>query len=477
MEPEKKEVQAASADEREQFKKSAKFWIPACLALTAILLIFAILLTYVLSTDAQRKRDLRTIEEQKKVEEEQKQQEEENKVENLAILESVLRDRSLFGAEMETEDFLREVFALYKEKSGDGYAAYYTEEEYLIRNAQLAGQTVGIGVTLDRGTVSYDGKELQALLVRSVFVGSPAEESGLVAGEWIIAVGSDGSELQGIDDLGGFDKAILSISGEEGTEVSLRILSETEAGLSAREITCRRRAVQADAVTGYCLEAYPEIAVIRIRNFSFGMPAQFCRAIETCRANGATKFILDVRDNPGGSLIALRAVLSNFMQNGDTVYFEKRADESVRPVVCAPYSYTGEKEGCTVTEEQIGQYRNPNLQFVVLCNENTISAAELFAATLAECGAAEVFGQKTAGKWIAQTTMEIPFKEFKGYISFTVYQCFTSGGATYQGIGYSPANKIALSEEFCETAVEELLWEQDLQLQAAVEHLTAGKNF
>ena len=472
MEPEKKEVQTASADEREQFKKSAKFWIPACLALTAILLIFAVLLTYVLATDAQRKRDLRTIEEQKKIEEEQKQREEEQKVENLAVLESILRDRSLFGAELETEEFLKSVFDLYKEKSGDRYAAYYTEEEYRVRNAQLSGQTVGIGVTLDRTTVLYEGNETLALLVKSVFAGSPAEQSGLTVGEWIIAIGNTAGELQGIAEFGGYDKAILSISGEEGTEVALRILS----GNAVREIFCRRQTVQADAVTGYCLEDVPGVAVIRIRNFSFGMPAQFCRAMEACRANGATNFILDVRDNPGGSMIALRAVLSNFMENGETIYCEKRADESLVPVICAPYSYTGEKEGCTVAEEQIGQYRDPNLHFAILCNENTISAAELFTAVLSKCGVAESFGQKTAGKWIAQTTMEAPFKNFKGYICFTVYQCFVFDGTTYQEIGYLPANEIALSDEFCETSAEELLWEQDLQLQAAVNDLVAKTN-
>ena len=470
MQPEKKEPASRPSGEWAQIKQGAAFWLPACLALTAILLIFSILLTYVLATDAQRKRDLRTIEEQKKVEQAEKEAEA-AKPANLAVLETILRDRALYGDTVESEDFLQAVFELYKEKSGDRYAAYYTEEEYRIRISQLSGQTVGIGVTLDYDTVLYESVQTQALLIKSVGSNSPAEESGLCAGEWILAVGNDEQTLQSIADLGGYEAAILAVRGEEGTEVTLRVLSE---GGSARTVVCRRQAVKTNSVTGHCLEDHPDVAVIRIREFTFQTPAQFRKAVEECRRQGATQFVLDVRDNPGGSLIALRAILSGFLQNGDTVYSEKRADGSLQPVVCAPCAYTDDKEGCSVTEEQIGQYRNAGLSFAVLCNGNTVSAAELFAATMAESGIATVYGQKTAGKWIAQSTVEIPFKDFKGYVSYTVYQCFTAGGQTYQTVGFSPDTEVDLAPEDRETEVDLLQWAQDLQLQAAVGSFAAN---
>ncbi len=458
MEPKKKKSVTLPGEDWAQVKKSAKFWIPTCLSITALLLIFSILLTYVLATDAQRKRDLRTIAEQQRMEEEQKKQETEEKEGNLAILESLLRDRSLFGAEVSSQDFLQKVFELYKKESGDKYAAYYTEEGYRIRLAQLSGQTVGIGITQYSVTVSHEGSELPALFIKSVSPNSPAEAEGLTAGDCIIAVGNSEGELQTIEELGGYEKATLAISGEEGTNVTLRVLSKQGEASSIRNVTCQRRQVQTKSVVGYCLESDFTIAIIRIREFLFNTPAQFDRAIEECRAAGATKFILDVRDNPGGSLIALRAMLSGFLQNGDTAYYEKRADGSLQAVSCVPCTYTGEKEACSVTEEQIGRYSG--LSFALLCNQNTQSAAEVFAAVLSEKGIA-TFGQTTFGKWLAQTSTEVPFKDFKGYISFSVYQCFTPGNQSYQDTGFTPDNIIDFSEE------------QDIQ-QAAVAYFTAN---
>ena len=471
MEPEKKEAQPTPGGEWAQMKKTAKFWLPACLALTAILLIFAILLTYVLATDAQRKRDLRTIAEQKREEEEQKKQEQESRADNLATLETILRDRSLYGDAVEGEAFLQEVFELYKEQSGDRYAVYYTEEEFAIRNSQLSGQTVGIGVTLDQATVSYEGEDVPALLIQSVIANSPAQQAGLAAGEWILAVGNAEEELQSVSDLGGYSRAILALRGEEGTEVFLRVLSGAGEAQTARVASCLRQTVQSQSVYSYLLEDVPGVAVVRIREFSFQTPAQFRAAIEECRAAGATKFVLDLRDNPGGSLIALSATLSGFLQNGDLIYFEKYANGTLNPVSCLPRTYEGEKEACTVTEEQIGQYLDPALSFAILCNEKTFSAAELFAVTLSQCGVAPAFGQTTAGKWVAQSSMAIPFKDFQGYISFTVYQCFSRNGVSYQDEGFSPENEVVLAEALHNVPVEALSREQDLQLQAAAAYL------
>lgn len=474
MDPEKKETQTAAGGEWAQIKKGAKFWLPACLALTAILLIFAILLTYVLATEAQRKRDLRTIAEQKREEEEQKQREEELRANNLAILESILSDRAFYGDVVESEDFLQAVFELYKEKSGDRYAVYYTEEEFAIRNSQLSGQTVGIGVTLDQAAVLYEETETPALLIQSVIADSPAQQSGLVPGEWILAIGNSEGELQSVSALGGYHQAILALRGEEETNVFLRVLSGAGEEQSVKTVACVRRAVQSQSVYGYLLEGASGVAVIRIREFSFQTPVQFRAAIEECRAAGATKFILDVRDNPGGSLIALSAVLSGFLQNGDLIYFEKYANGTLNPVTCLPHAYEGEKAGCTVTEETIGQYLGAGLSFAVLCNEKTVSAAELFAATLSQSGVASVYGQKTAGKWVAQSSMAISFKTFKGYISFTVYQCFSKNGVSYQDEGFTPDIPVALAEENGNTAIESLPREQDLQLQAAAAGLCAN---
>lgn len=464
MEPEKLQSEPEISQPEHSIKHLWRLWLPACLSISALLVLFAVLLTYSLATDAQRKRDLRTIEEQKRQEQEN---EEQKPQENLALLESILKARSLYGPALDTEAFVQAVFEQYREVSGDPYAEYYSEETYQLLLAQMAGQVVGIGVTFEKETVSFEGTEISALRILSVLEGSPAEQEELAPGEYVIAVQNAEGEFETVDSLG-FDKAIRSIQGEEGTTVAIKILYENNGVQSTRVVTCERREIEGVSVIGRISEADASVAVIRIKGFAYNTPLQFCRAMDACIEQGATKFVLDLRKNAGGSLIAAKAMLSYFFSAGETLYLEKHADGNLFEVLCEPKAYTGLSEGCTVTEEQIGQYQN--YSFAILCDESTQSAAELFVAVLAEAGVAEtVAGQKTFGKLIAQTFTEIQFQGFKGYLRFTVYESMTKNGNSYQGIGFSPDLAVLADPEYANVEPLDLTWEQDLQLQAATQ--------
>jgi C-terminal processing protease CtpA/Prc len=90
---------------------------------------------------------------------------------------------------------------------------------------------------------------------------------------------------------------------------------------------------------------------------------------------GCDKFIFDVRGNPGGDLNSIVAVLSYFLNEGDTIIsiYDKSGVGST--ITAKPVTYLSQSyQDCNVKREEIGMYRN--LNFAVLCDEDTASAAE-----------------------------------------------------------------------------------------------------
>ena len=127
----------------------------------------------------------------------------------------------------------------------------------------------------------------------------------------------------------------------------------------------------------------------------------------------------------------------------------------------------GDYAACSVAQEEIGMYAD--LDMVVLCNENTASAAEVFTATMRDYGLAKIVGQTTFGKGIMQTTRPIRFNdELVGYIKLTTYAYVTECGESYHGIGISPDIGVELSEEAKEYPLSLLPQSLDQQLQTAV---------
>ena len=191
--------------------------------------------------------------------------------------------------------------------------------------------------------------------------------------------------------------------------------------------------------------------------------------------------MFDVRDNPGGDLLSIKAVLSYFLQDGDLVLSAiDKNGVTAKSYYVSPISEMGSYSACNVMSNEIGMYRN--LDMVVLCNENTASAAEVFVATLRDYGMAKIVGTKTYGKGIMQMpidlseieTATIEKGEFTGYLYLTTYAYVTKCGVTYHGIGIEPDEglTIALPEALKESSIYELEQEVDTQLQVAFRQFT-----
>ena len=186
---------------------------------------------------------------------------------------------------------------------------------------------------------------------------------------------------------------------------------------------------------------------MRINSFDLTTPSQFKNAVKTLQGQGIQRFVVDVRNNPGGDLQSIKAVLTYFLHEGDLILSSiDRDGKVVSSYVAEPIEWTGRYEACNVSREEIGMFAD--LDVVVLCNENTASAAEVITATLRDYELATIVGEPTFGKGIMQSYVALSsFGNYSGYLKMTTYAYVTKCGVTYHEIGIVPDVAVALSEE------------------------------
>ena len=197
---------------------------------------------------------------------------------------------------------------------------------------------------------------------------------------------------------------------------------------------------------------------------------QFSGAVDDLKAKGISKFVFDVRYNGGGSLDSIVAVLSYFLQEGDTII--STADKNGKADVTKAQvikKFSGEEAGCNVSAEDIGKYRD--LKAVVLCNSYTASAAELFTATFRDYGLAKTVGETTFGKGSMQSTLPLGYFGVDGVLKLTTNVYFPPCGESYDGIGIAPDVPVKLDEALESKNIYEITDAEDNQLKAAIEIL------
>ena len=190
----------------------------------------------------------------------------------------------------------------------DPYSAYFSAEEMEKQQENLEGVYYGIGAY-----VRYDS-EVGFARLGEIFVGSPAEESGLREGDLIIKVDDQYTKDMGLDEIVGL------IKGKEGTKVSLTMMRDGEA--EAWEVEVERREVPKQTVTYEMLDH--QIAYIRITEFDKVTVDQFADAMAMAKGSEMLGLILDLRDNPGGNLAAVIDVARKMLPQGLVVYTEDK---------------------------------------------------------------------------------------------------------------------------------------------------------
>ncbi len=240
-----------------------------------------------------------------------------------------------------------------------GHTRFLTPEERRLHATQIEGEFAGIGAEVGE----RDGR----IMIVAPLEDSPAEAAGIRAGDVILEIDGQSTENMTISE------AVLLVRGEPGTEVTLTILHPD--ATEAEEITITRQSIELPAARWTMLPG--NVAYIRMNQFSANLHDTLITILEEAEAQGAERYLVDVRNNPGGLVTQVVAVTSEFLEEG-IVFIERTRDE---------------QEVTRVT----GDAMVPDAPLVVLANEGSASAAEIFAGALKDQDRALVVGQRTFG--------------------------------------------------------------------------------
>lgn len=305
---------------------------------------------------------------------------------------------------------------------GDPYSSYLTEDEYKSWQTMESGTMVGIGVTVQQHETG--------LYVVEVTEGYPAYVSGIHKGDIIIEV-----EGEKVTDIG-YDETVARIKGEEGTEVTISVDRNGE----RQEFTVMRSEIEMVTASGKMLDE--NIGYIRISAFRENTDEQFAEIFDSLLSEGAKGLIFDVRNNGGGLLTSLQAILDPLLPEGN-IAIATYGNGDVRTIVQSDAEET-------------------NIPMAVLVNGNTASAAELFAASLSDWDKAFLVGETTFGKGIMQSTESAA----GGAITLTVATYQTVRGECYHGVGITPDYEVTPVEDY-EPDFQEPDASEDAQLRIA----------
>ncbi len=339
-----------------------------------------------------------------------------------------------YVGDINVDDIVEGVAEGFVAYSGDKYGQYHTAEEYKELTADYTGEFAGIGVS-----VTYNADYL-AIEVLNVLPDSPALEAGLLPNDLIIAV--EGETVASL----GYNEAVNRIRGAIGSAVTITV-ARGENYTERLDVTMIRRKVVEQTVTYKEIQTdflIKPLAYISVTSFNNKTPEQFKIAVGDGISADAHGFIIDLRNNGGGTLSSVVEMLDYLLPEG--------------PIVRIQY-----KDGRETVYES--RATSQDIPIVLLVNGNTASAAELFTAALRDYGRGFVVGDKTYGKGTVQTIIPL--------VGGSALRLSTSMYAppfsdNFEGVGITPDVSVSLADEYKNTNIFNLEYENDTQLQAAV---------
>ncbi len=339
-----------------------------------------------------------------------------------------------FLKEIPLETLAETLPAAYVAALNDKYTYYMPKEQYESFTSNNNADLQGIGVN-----VIYNS-EYNAIEVVGVMSGSPALENGVNTGDLIYIV-----EGQKVADVG-YNVAVDIMLGEAGSIASFSVMREKDGSFESIDFKIERGFIVEETVT-YRLQG-ENVGIIRIEEFDLGTPKQFKEAIDALLQMGADRFVFDVRYNPGGALESITEILDMLLPKG--------------PIIRAVDRY-GQEEVINSDENEF------NYPMAVVANGSTASAAELFTSALKDYKKAVIVGEKTYGKGTMQSVISLPDGSAVCMTTAKYYPPFSD---SYDEIGIIPDKEVFLSEEYANTSIYKLTYEQDTQLKTAVEAIS-----
>lgn len=287
-------------------------------------------------------------------------------------------------------------------KKLDPHSAYIPKEDLEMVNSELAGSFSGIGVQF---TIQQDTVRIVA-----VIAGGPSEGVGVLAGDKLVSVDDSvfvGKKLNN-------EKVMRTLRGEKGTKVKLGVL---RAGTpETLFFTITRGDIPVTSVDAkFIIEPQNnrdgKIGFVRVNKFGETTYKEFISALAELRAKGATRYIIDLRENSGGYMDQAIKMANEFLKGGALiVYSEGRAYPR----------YEAKANGS-------GRFKDVPL--AVLIDNFSASASEIFAGAMQDNDRATIVGRRSFGKGLVQ--QQIPFSDGSA-VRLTVARYYTPSGRCIQ---------------------------------------------
>lgn len=341
----------------------------------------------------------------------------------LELLEQLV-DESYSG-DIDMDDLQEGLYRGYIDGLGDKYSVYYDEDETKALMQSTSGEFGGIGALFSQD------KDTKVITFLKVYEGSGAEEAGFKVDDILYKV--DGKDISGED----LSEVVSKIRGDEGTTVELTVLRGDDGEEYTATVT--RKIVQTDTVYHEMKEG--KIGYIQVTEFDDVTTDQYKEALEDLENQGMKGLVVDLRNNPGGNVDTVTDMLDLMLPEGTTLSIkDKQGKESV---------YESDDEH---------QFTKP---LVVLVNENSASASEIFSGAIQTFGTGEVVGTTTYGKGVVQQIFDL--KDGTS-VKLTIAEYLIAGQFGINGKGVTPDVEVQYEKDAQNS-------DRDNQLEKALEEV------
>jgi C-terminal peptidase prc len=280
----------------------------------------------------------------------------------------------------------------------DKYSAFVPAIGRGSPSAELEDHIVGIGVEIKA--------DEHGMLIANALPGGPAAEAGLRKGDLIESI--NGQKVTGAT----IDSAVDLITGPSGSQITLGVRRDERFA----EVKLVRRRVEVHSVSEVKL-LENNVGYIKLDKFAQNSSEEFDKALWDLYRQGMKSLIVDVRGNPGGLLTTAIQLSNKFVPSGTIVA-------------------TRGRDATDNTVEYAHRDRTWKTPLVVLVDENSASASEIFAAAVQENSRGLIVGRRTYGKGTVQT--HFPLQSVQGTLRLTTAQFFSPAGREMAGAGVEP---------------------------------------
>ena len=287
-------------------------------------------------------------------------------------------------------------------QSLDPYSAYMSPEVFKEMQTDTRGEFGGLGIEI--------GMEAGVVKVISPIDGTPADKAGIKAGDYIVKIGEE--QVQGKSLM----EAVKLMRGPVGTSIDLTIRRKSIKKPLKFKIS--RKIIEVQSVNSKIISKEKNIGYIRLKSFNENSDSQFLKIIKKFEKNSKVKsYVIDLRNNPGGLLTQAINITDFFLDDGEIVSTKGRKISETRKFFA--------RKGDEVKGKPI----------IVLINNGSASAAEIFAGALKDHKRAIILGENSYGKGSVQSI--IPLRNGGG-MRLTISKYYLPSGKSISEVGVTP---------------------------------------